>query len=213
MKILLMGATGLSGQSFLTLALAHPTITQVIAPTRRPLPRHPKLQNVPLEEGWWDRRSTEWQAEAYVGCLGTTLRKAGSRAAFRQVDFEGVCRLGDWAQQHGARSLSVVSSLGASSRSRNFYLRTKGEMEAYLTKLNLPSLTLVQPSILIGGTRPEFRLGERLAQVVLQTLRPLLPGAWQPTPITAVGQALLTSVLQPRPGTHRILSKDLHALL
>jgi uncharacterized protein YbjT (DUF2867 family) len=213
MKILLMGATGLTGQSFLALALAHPEITEVVAPTRRPLPVHPKLMNPVMDFTAWDLQAPWWAAEAYVCCLGTTLRAAGSPEAFRRVDLDWVCRLGDLAKVHHVKNFSVVSSLKASSQSTHLYLRTKGEMEDYLVGLHLNSLTLIQPSFLRGGSRPSFRLGEFLLLAALAPFASLIPQTWRPISVLQVSRALLRTCLQSSPGIHRLPSKDLHALL
>ncbi len=208
-----MGATGLSGQSFLSLALAHPNITQIIAPTRCPLPIHSKLQNPILNFNAWDLNASWWKADAYVCCLGTTLRDAGSKESFRQVDLNWVCQLGDLAKELNIQSFSVISSLSASSRSSNFYLRTKGEMEDYLESLHLNSLTIIQPSLLRGGLRRSFRLGETLLLTFFTPLIPLIPKKWRPISVHQVSRALLGACLKYSPGTHRVLSRDLHDLL
>ncbi|WP_343314182.1 hypothetical protein AAIB41_03295 [Brucella sp. BE17] len=124
MKLLLIGAT-------LTQALANPRIETVVAPARRPLAvTHRKLtapvvrfDDLPKDADWW-------QAEAAICTLGTTIGKAGSREAFRQVDHD--------------YPFAVVSAKGANRNSPFFYSRVKGEVEADLAALAFPSLTLVR---------------------------------------------------------------------
>src|SRR5262249_62336295 len=89
--------------------------------------------------------------------LGTTIRKAGSEAAFRKVDLEMPLRAAQEALKAGAEQFVVVSSVGADPNSKNFYLRTKGELEAELAKLPFGAIHILRPSLLIGR-RQEFRL-------------------------------------------------------
>ena len=126
-------------------------------------------------------------------CLGTTIRTAGSKAAFRRVDFDYVLAFGRLGQQLGADRLLVVSSTGAKASSLNFYMRTKGEMEKALEALGLPRLYLVRPPLLLAD-RQERRVGEELGAVVLGALRPLLAGpllGWRPIRVEAVAKAMV----------------------
>jgi len=107
--------------------------------------------------------------------LGTTIRKAGSQAAFQKVDRDTVEETARWARKHGASHFVFVSSLGADPNSRNFYLRTKGEAEQALRSLGFEQLTIVRPSLLLGA-REEFRIGERLGMAVGAVLKPVLSG-------------------------------------
>jgi uncharacterized protein YbjT (DUF2867 family) len=136
---------------------------------------------------------------AIICALGTTIRQAGSRERFRRVDLEyplAVARLG---LQRGARHFLLVSSLGASARSRVFYTRVKGELEDALLAMPYPAITIARPSLLLGQ-RAEFRLGEEVAR----RLAPLVPGPYKPVPAAAVAAALVRAAREDRPG-HRII--------
>jgi uncharacterized protein YbjT (DUF2867 family) len=104
------------------------------------------------------------------------MRAAGSREAFRRVDHDYVVAFGKLALALGARSLAVVSSVGADPAARSFYLRVKGEMEHELRSLGLPSLVILRPSLLLGERR-EARLGERAGELGLRLASPLLKGS------------------------------------
>jgi uncharacterized protein YbjT (DUF2867 family) len=93
-------------------------------------------------------------------CLGTTIRKAGGQAAFREVDYAYVLRFARAGREAGAAAMMVVSSVGADSRSSSFYLRVKGDMEEALAGLGFDALHIFRPSILLGQ-RPESRPGEQ----------------------------------------------------
>src|SRR5262249_9742691 len=101
--------------------------------------------------------------------LGTTIRKAGSEAAFRGVDLELPLRAAQEARKAGAEQFVVVTSVGADARSKNFYLRTKGELEQELSRLPFRAIHILRPSLLIGK-RQEFRLGESLAMKIAPAL-------------------------------------------
>ena len=132
-------------------------------------------------------------------CLGTTIGKAGSRAAFRRVDHDYVVAFGKLAAKLGARTLVVVSSLGADPRSRNFYLKVKGETERDLGRLQLPSLVILRPSLLTGD-REEFRPGERVGGAVLSVVSPLMKGPlgrFRPVSAVRVARAMVMSAREP----------------
>ncbi|MCR5868303.1 NAD(P)H-binding protein [Aquincola sp. J276] len=202
MKLLLLGATGLVGRLLLEQALADARVRQVTAPVRRAgaLPAQPPrllcpvvdFQRLPEDADWW-------RADAVVCTLGTTLKAAGSREAFRQVDHGHVLQAAQLARRHGTPAFVLTSATGADAGSRLFYNRVKGEVERDLEALGFASLTLVRPG-LIGGARTESRPAERLSQQVLGLLGPLLPRAWRISPAPAIARALLRSALQPAPG-------------
>ena len=102
---------------------------------------------------------------SYICCLGTTIKVAGSREAFIAVDRELVLRLARVAFAHGARHAILVSSVGASRQSANFYLRVKGEVEDALADIGFERIDILRPGLLLGA-RKERRSGEAIAQVL-----------------------------------------------
>jgi uncharacterized protein YbjT (DUF2867 family) len=142
----------------------------------------------------------DWPAcDALICCLGTTIKKAGSQQAFRQVDFDFVVQSAQRARQAGASQLMVMSAMGANAGSAVFYNRVKGDMEAAVAKLGFPSLLIVRPSFL-AGERIERRFGERLALSVLRFGNPLLPKKYRSVPASAVARAMVSSLHQPLAG-------------
>ncbi|MDZ7812067.1 MAG: NAD-dependent dehydratase [Ideonella sp.] len=198
-RLLLLGATGLVGQQVLAQALADATITQVVAPTRRPLPPHPKLLN-PIVDFKALPQADWWAADAVVCCLGTTLKLAGSPAAFRAVDHDHVLAAARLARAAGTLTFALNSSLGAATASSNLYLRTKGEVEDALATLGFASLTLVRPSLLDGGPRPDSRPGEAAGLWFARLARPLIPARYRAVRTEAVARALLQAVRQAPKG-------------
>lgn len=208
--LLLLGATGLVGRATLALALEDAAIGRVIAPTRRALPPHPHLINPVIDFDDPDFRIPELRIDGVICALGTTLRDAGSRDAFRRVDFDYPLQFARVAKAHGARVFALVSAMGASARSPVFYSRTKGELEQALREVGFESLVFVRPGLL-GGQRARTRPMEQWAQRVLGRMERVLPRRWRVVPPEAVAQTLIAGVLQAPPGVYLIESQDIRS--
>lgn len=212
-RLLLLGATGAVGSEVLRLALAHPQVRRVVAPTRRPLPAgagHPKLLNPLTDFAQPDAVLLSPGVEgldAVVCALGGTIKQAGSQAAFAAVDRDLPVALARAAQRLGAHSLALNSSLGASARG-NFYLRTKFEAEQALRALGFASYTVVRPS-LIDAQRTQSRPGERVGLWVSNLLGPLVPRRYRPVSATAIAHTLLRTALEAVPGERIIESEHI----
>lgn len=214
-RALVAGATGLTGSRLLTLLLADPGYASVHALTRRPLaPMRPPADPTAaakLVEHQVDLAAPGPAADlpavddVYL-CLGTTIRAAGSREAFRRVDFDATIALARLARRHGASRCAAISALGADASSPGFYLRVKGETERALATLGYPSLTVLRPS-LIDGERTERRPGERLALALARPVSAWLPARWRPVPADAIARCMLAAVRRGEPGL-RIIESD-----
>ena len=155
------------------------------------------------------------QADRAFCCLGTTIGAAGSQEAFRGVDHNAVLAFARAAQHAGVRHFAVVSALGASARSRTFYNRIKGEMEAELATLGFASLVIARPSLLAGDRASlgqPARLGERLALTLSTPLAAFIPKAWRPIQAAVVARALLRALDKPVPGLRVLESAQLQEL-
>ena len=208
MKLILTGATGLVGREVLRLALADARVTAIVAPVRKPLPAHPKL-DAPLVD--FDRLPAEapwWQADAVICTLGTTMKAAGTRQAFRRVDHDYPLVVARLALAAGTRTYALNSAAGADAASRFFYNRVKGELERDLEALGFYSLTHVRPG-LIGGEREVARAGEGAALRLLRVLAPVLPRRWRINPAPRIASALLEAALAAAPGVHVVTSEQL----
>lgn len=208
MKLLLVGSTGLVGRHVLDLALADPRVDEVLAPARKPLPGHPKLHAPLVDYDHLPEDADWWRADAVICTLGTTLRTAGSREAFRRVDHDYPMAVARLARKHGTPAYVLNSAMGADASSRFFYNRVKGELEADLRQEGFQSLTLVRPG-LIGGKRDESRAGEKFATVILNTLGPVLPRKWRINPAEKIARALLDAAIQQPPGVSTVSSDAL----
>ncbi len=154
-------------------------------------------------------------ADAAFCCLGTTIKVAGSQAAFRGVDFDAVLAFARAAQRAGAKRFAVVSALGANPGSSTFYNRVKGKMEAEAAKLGFASVVIARPSLLAGNRAAlgqPLRLGERLALAATAPLAGWIPKAWRPIPAATVARALLRATQRAKPGVQILESAALQDL-
>ena len=172
-KIVLIGATGLVGrQAVLRLEAAGHEVHTLV---RRPSGRPANETVAPAEA--WPGLAGEAGADVAVCAIGTTIRAAGSQAAFRAVDLDMASAFARSARESGVRRMIAVSSVGADPNSRNFYLRTKGEMEKALADLGFDRLDILRPGLLRGERGGERRPGERLGILLSPFLNLLLRGS------------------------------------
>jgi uncharacterized protein YbjT (DUF2867 family) len=207
---LLAGATGLIGRELLGRLLAGGRYREVHVLARRPLPAtvaKPALQ-VHLVDFAHLPDPLPAVDDVYIA-LGTTIKLAGSQAAFRAVDHDAVVAVARAARRAGATRLAVVSALGADRGSRVFYNRVKGEMEAAVTALAYATVTLAQPSLLAGDRAAlgqPVRAGEVWVLRLLAPVMGLVPKAVRPIAARDVAAALVAATLAGAPGTQRLAS-------
>jgi uncharacterized protein YbjT (DUF2867 family) len=210
MNVLLAGASGLVGRAFASHWQGPGTLHLLV---RREMAASGPLQRVHVVD--FAALPPLPAADAAVCALGTTLRVAGSQAAFRAVDFDAVLALARAARSAGARRLAVVSSLGADRQSSTFYSRVKGEMEVAVAGLGYDSVVVARPSLLTGdrgALAQPLRLGERAAQWLAAPLSPLLPPALRPIAADTVARALARAIGDAEPGLHILDSAALARL-
>jgi uncharacterized protein YbjT (DUF2867 family) len=207
MKLMLVGASGLVGQQVLRQALADPAVSRLIAPTRKALAAVSGLDNPIIDFDHLPADASWWKVDAVICTLGTTMAQAGSQAAFRRVDHDYPLAVARLARAAGASAFVLNSGLGAAVGSRVFYNRVKGEVEAAIAGLGYPSLTLVRPSLLDGGPRPDSRPGERIGLCFARILRPLIPARYRAVATDAVARTLLAAALAHSPGVEVIESE------
>lgn len=175
-KIILAGATGLIGTKLISLFDNSASELHFVA--RRGVGNLPEkvVEHLAPTEKWPDVVRSVGPAVA-ISCLGTTWKKSGqNEAAFRAVDLDLVLAFGRAAREAGATQMITVSSVGASSNSPNFYLRTKGEMEDSLQRLGFDRVDILRPGLLTGERGSDRRTGERLAIALSPLTNALLHG-------------------------------------
>lgn len=206
------GATGLVGGRLLLLLLADGTWDRVVSVGRREVPvQHPALEQRLVSFTALDDLPA---CTDVFCCLGTTIRKAGSQAAFRAVDHDAVLALARAARGAGAERFLHVTALGASPSSRIFYNRVKGETEREVAACGLRTTIAFRPSML-DGDRAESRPAERVGLVAMRAVGPLL-GRYRPTRVEDLAAAMLAEATTSRPGhrvveAHQITRADLGA--
>ncbi len=208
MKLILVGATGLVGQHVLQLALKDERIDSVVAPVRIGLLTHPKLTTPIVNFDKLPQDAPWWHADAVICTLGTTMKKAQTKDAFRHVDYDYSIYSAQLAKQHGTLTYVLNSAIGADATSRIFYNQVKGELEQGLAEIGFRSLTYVRPG-LISGERQELRMGEMAVAQALKLLGPILPHRWRLNPAAQIAKALLESAIQAKPGINVITSDQL----
>ena len=167
----LAGVTGLVGRALLRMLLQEPLYRRVHALLRRVVPDLAPGDKLEVHRVDFANLPASFPAadDVYIA-LGTTIKAAGSQAAFRLVDFDFVVDTARAARMAGARRLAVVSALGADAGSRVFYNRVKGEMQEAVAMLGYESVAIAQPSLLLGDRTAlgqPARAGERWAQRLL----------------------------------------------
>lgn len=202
---LLAGASGLVGSELLKYILDRPVYEKVKVFVRKAMNiEHPKLEQIVVDYDHLDQYQEHFRVDDVFCCLGTTIKKAGSQAAFQKVDFEYPLALAKLAKQGGAQKFLIITALGSDANSKVFYNRVKGEVEEAIKKIGLPSLQIFQPSLLLGN-RQEFRFGEKVAIVLSPLFSLLLAGPmkkYKPIQAKDVAFAMYLTAQKPSWGNH-----------
>ncbi len=198
MKVAMIGATGLIGLACVKDLLERSEVEVLYSISRRPLGiLHDKLVERVDPSFDVETLCEGLQVDAGISCLGTTMKKARSREVFEAIDRDLPVRFARCLKAQGTERFFVVSSIGASKLSGNFYLRTKGQMEQDLAKVGFQSLHIFRPALLLGE-RSERRLGESLAGLVLGPLGGLFPNwllNYKPVPAQRVAESIVQNLL------------------
>ena len=218
-RVVIAGASGVVGRRVLHHLLGRDDIARVVALGRRMLPhQHEKLVSklVDLQDSMAMAVEIPDGIDIAFCCLGTTMKRAGSKAAFRAVDRDAVVAFAEAARQKGAERFLLVSALGANPKSPNFYQKTKGEAEEAVARLGYAQLTVLRPSFIDDqGTRREYRRVERL---ILPIARIVFAGVgkrtrYAPIPADVIAKAMVRLAFDETSKPQRIMESDhLHAL-
>jgi uncharacterized protein YbjT (DUF2867 family) len=207
---LVIGATGLVGSTLVKQLLDDKNYNQIVQFVRTPSGiNHPKLIEYCINFADSNSYQDLVKGDILYSAFGTTLKVAGSKEKQYQIDVtfvENFCKV---AKSQGVESWHIVSSIGASPKSTNFYLRMKGQLEEKLIALKPTNLYLLRPSIL-DGNRKEKRTGEKMGLTVMRILSkiPFLK-KYQPIHAKTVARALRQSAVQPKPGVHVLEMNEL----
>lgn len=172
---IVVGATGLVGSELIKLLCESEEYVSVTAIARRKLDyEHTKLVTKVRLFDQLEESDIDFADELFC-CLGTTMKKAGSREEFEKVDVEYPLQVASLAKKRGIPHIIVMSAFSANESSLFYYNKVKGKLEKELASLELPQLSIIRPSLLVGE-RKEFRLGEKFGEWLLKGLNPLLIG-------------------------------------
>ena len=171
------GATGMVGKELVYELLEGNEFLKVVAVVRNTLPiANGKLEQLKIDDySQLSHHKEKLNADVYFCCIGTTIKKAGTQEAFRKIDYDIPVQVAQLAQEFSTSSLVIISSIGASATTSNFYLRTKGEMEQAVQEIFKGNLKIVRPSLLMGH-RSEFRFGEKAATILMKAIGILMIG-------------------------------------
>ena len=207
---LIAGSTGLIGSQLLSNLLKSNYYNKVIAVGRRNLDvQHSKLiqQEIDINNILLDQQ----KIDDVFCCLGTTMKKAGSKDKFRMVDFNYPVSLASYCLNMGARQFLLVSSMGADAKSGIFYNQVKGEVENAVSKLGYGRLDIFRPSLLLGD-RGESRVAEDIGKVAMKLFGFLFLGPlknYEAIDSGKVARAMINFAQEDGTGTYFHLSADL----
>jgi len=206
---LVAGSTGLIGSQLLALLLEDPAYTSVKALSRKPLGMdHPKLQNIVLDLSKLNEHFDQLKADDVFCCLGTTIKQAGSKEAFRKVDYEYPVELAKISKNQGATQYLIVTALGADKNSGVFYNQVKGEVEETIEQIGFQSYHIFRPSLLLGP-RTEARSGEDAAKIFFKIFGFLVPLKYKAIESIKVARSMIHFAKQNSKGKFIHESKEL----
>jgi uncharacterized protein YbjT (DUF2867 family) len=203
-NVAIIGATGLIGHQLLTLLLKDTHFADIYVITRRDLMfEDERVKNIVID---FSDQAAFKKALSFcdvVFCsVGTTQKQVnGDKVAYRKIDVDIPEKAAQFCEENGGTTFLLVSSVGADSKSGNFYLALKGEVEDYVVKRNIPSITIFRPSLLLGN-RKEFRVGEIISTLFMKPLAFLVPSIYKPIEAAKVAKSMYQAAVTNRPGVH-----------
>tara|TARA_B100000214_G_scaffold195731_1_gene141610 strand:+ start:1597 stop:2241 length:645 start_codon:yes stop_codon:yes gene_type:complete len=176
-KVLILGSTGLVGKYVLQEVVKSDRFSSVTALVReKQFHSEGKVKEIVFDFKNQLLLESLQPVHHVFCCLGTTIKKAGSKKNFRFVDYDLPLRFAKWAEQTKAESFSIITSMGADAMSNFFYNKVKGEIEDEIIKLNIPTIKIFRPS-LIMGKRDELRIGELIGKTIFFFVNPIMIGS------------------------------------
>jgi uncharacterized protein YbjT (DUF2867 family) len=206
---IVFGGTGLTGRSLLKILEADARYEKIIVFSRT----MPELTGDKVEIIKADYENIDNHKEMIKGhevycCLGTTMKKAGSRENFRRVDHDYPVKVAALASENRVHHFLVISSVGADPESSNFYLRTKGEMEKSVLQSGFSKIVILRPSMLLGK-RGELRIAEEAGKILMVLFGFLLRGKFKKYRAIEASKVATAMVrLANRPVTDTIYESD-----
>jgi len=209
------GSTGLVGKQLVEILESSREYEAVVALVRKGSNFiHDRVFTVEVDFDHLEKYASDLKAEDVFCCLGTTMKKAGSKENFYKVDYEYPLKLARIAEQNNSDKFNIISATGADSTSAFYYSRVKGDIEKAISELNIPTINIFRPSLLIGN-RDEKRKGEEIGAVVAKILNPVLIGRfrkYRAIEALMVARAMLNVNQKPAEGIHIFESNRIQEL-
>lgn len=200
---MILGSTGLVGSLLLDLLLEDANYSEIRSLVRKPSGKnHTKLREAVIDFDRLEDHAALFDADDIFCCLGTTIKQAGSQEAFRRVDYEYPLKAAELAKKHGAKKYLIVTAMGSDAKSMIFYNRVKGELEESLMKLDIATLHIFRPSLLLGN-RKDHRPGEEFGKLFTSAAGFLLSGPllkFRPVQGSLVAKAMLLFAREDKKG-------------
>jgi len=214
-NILLSGASGLVGSKLLQLLLDRKEVNTLFCLVRKKLPiQHKKLKQIIFDYNDKNAYQQLPKVDSIFCCLGTTIKKAGSKTAFKKVDFEYPYLLAKHCKNNSSSTFHIITALGADSKSNIFYNKVKGELEDALKKLKFEQLYIYRPSLLLGN-RVENRFGEKMAAFFMTRLEFLMQGdlkKYRGIKVEDVAKAMVSTEFKQNNKLKTLLSDEIQAV-
>jgi len=210
-SVTLIGATGLIGNHLLEFLINDSDISSIKILLRKPINfNHPKVSSVVLDFANQSAYKSALEGSDIVFCaIGTTNAKMnGDKSAYRKVDYDIPVHAAQYCKEIGCSQFAFVSSIGADSKHTNFYLKLKGEVEEAITAMEIPSVYIFCPSLLLGK-RKEFRLGESIGKFMIKPLSFLFPSSMKPIQASTVAKSMLKATKIETKGPTRYYYKEM----
>jgi uncharacterized protein YbjT (DUF2867 family) len=213
---LVIGASGLIGKELVNILLQQDKYDKIHLLVRRPISIEDEVC-VPHVVNFDELHTYHklFNVSDVFCCLGTTMKKAKSKEAFRKVDFEYPIEAAKLAKECGVEKFLIVTAMGANSKSLFFYNQVKGDVEETLRKLNLPSVHIFRPSLLLGE-REEYRFGEQLAEKASVLFNAIMVGPLRPyraIKAKKVAAAMAAVAHSNKTGTNVYLSHEIDRMI
>ena len=209
----IIGASGLIGKEILKQVVLHPLYSEIRIITRRPLgTTDPKIKEIIIDFENLSQLKSSLEGVTDVFCVvGTTQKKVnGDKYLYRKVDYNIPVDAAQISVENGVQYFAVVSSVGASLKSSNFYLKLKGEMEHEVSRFSIPQIGIFRPSMLLGK-RDEFRFAEKISSYIFPVISFLFPIKYRPIQAKHVAKAMIQYANQSK-GVHILHYKEMAQL-
>lgn len=203
-SVLVLGASGLIGSQLTQLLLDDNSIDKVYLLLRKPLHiQHPKLEERIIDFSDMENYKTNFpEVDTIFCCIGTTQKLVkGDNDLYRRIDFDIPVNAARFGMIKGTTKYIIVSAIGANSKSNNFYIKLKGQVEDAIAALPFESVHIMRPSLLLGK-RKEFRLAERIFQAIMKPLNFLVPAKYKAIESAKVAAAMLKADKSNEKGVH-----------